>query len=67
MPPCQVDSTRIEKTAFHTGRPLYRVECMIHGLVHPGTTWADWHVEHHLSDPEYVWPARTPDGQGDPR
>ena len=41
--------TELDRTAFHTGRPLYRVACETCGvLVHPGSTAADLQVENHL-------------------
>lgn len=47
-----IDGTN--KTATHTGRPLYRVMCTAHGLIHPGTTNPDWQRDYHARTGE-IW------------
>jgi hypothetical protein len=49
-------------TALHTGRPLYRVACETHGLIHPGSTSASHQVNKHLEHPDLVWDVPTPGG-----
>lgn len=44
------------KVAIHSRRPLYRVTCTTHGLVHPQTTDADQWRQLHAAGGE-TWPA----------
>lgn len=46
---CQaaLTATQLTVTALHTGRPLHRVECPVHGIVHPGTTSPERQEEYH--------------------
>ena len=43
--PVTIERTNLED--IHTGRPLYRVTCAVHGLIHPQTTGPNhWRVLH---------------------
>ena len=52
------------KVAIHSRRPLYRVTCAAHGLVHPQTTDADHWRQLHAAGGE-TWPA--PDSAAPPK
>lgn len=42
-----ITTTRTDRTAAHSGRPLWIVTCAVHGMIHPGTTGPDhWRTEH---------------------
>jgi hypothetical protein len=62
-PACTAPITieRTDREALHTGRPLYRVTCAVHGLLHPGTTGPDHWRTSHERDGE-AWHAEVPRG-----
>ncbi len=54
--PHHVKATPLQATAFHTGRPLYRVECLTCSkLLHPQTTSVGAQVQYHSAHPEDGW------------